>query len=479
MSHLHTVKRITGLSFAALCASLFLLVLFLPQALAQDVPTDSGKCGDNVTYAFYDETGEFFLTGTGPTYDYGSDSNPAPWHEYADKIKLVEIDDRVTTIGTFFFFETTNLEDVSFSMNPVLTALKESAFEASGLKSISIPASVATLGDNVFLNSSLEEIYVAAGSAQYKSVEGVLFNEPLSTLICYPPARRYTSYMVPSDVKEISHHAFLNCLNLKELVLPDSLTKIDAQAFKGSGLTTINLPNSVVSLGDGAFEASQLEEIALPSNLVSLGNKAFASCAKLAKVDATKLTKPFTLGDEAFVNMAQDSVIYFMSQEALDTVANKQGSYTPSNTQLVLMQPLSGSLGVNGGEHPLLGSTLAANILSVAPSGATLSYEWIIDGAVVSTQASYTIPNDKSFVGKVITLKVTGTLGFYGELSTTTNPIGVAPVDNNPVDNNPVENPLPATGENSQAFVLLLALLAMGSMSFAARTFIRRRTRVR
>lgn len=587
------------------------------------------------------------------------------------------------TIGDSAFLAAKNLKEVILPDG--LSVIKESAFEISGLTGIDIPASVATIEEDAFHNcASLARIDVDSLSTNFSSNDGVLFDRSQSTLICYPAGKENAKYVLPAGVTDISYHAFINCMklkefvasdqltmideyaftscenlekvtlpastapnemiigvsafrncenlqtvnipegttkiaagvfasttSLKELALPDSVTKIDKLAFVDSGLTRISMSDNIRTIEAGAFEGSSLEEAVLPASLVSIGDRAFVSCKKLTKVDTSKcadlltigkdvfdscislksfhfpasvkevgdmsmfdydvfafcfslesitvdegntllmsvdgvlytkeednvgmVTYPlargaasytvpdgfrylgnysinyspqqdspqpavpltevilppsvravgqsalynanlktvyvlydrgqagtdFSVGDEAFVNMAEGSIIYFMSQEALDVVENKDASYSPDKTKLVLMQALSGGLSIDGGEHPLLGSTLTANVSGIAPSGATLSYQWIIDGTVVSTQASYTIPNDMNYVGKTITLKAVGTGGFYGSLEVVGNPIAASGPSPDPGPTPaPAPQPMPTTADILSAVALIAFLLA-------------------
>jgi len=59
--------------------------------------------------------------------------------------------------------------------------------------------------------------------------------------------KRYT-------VKEIGDTAFMGCVGLKSVVIPDSVTKIGFAAFDGCiGLTSVEIPSSVTEIGDQAF----------------------------------------------------------------------------------------------------------------------------------------------------------------------------------------------------------------------------------
>lgn len=58
---------------------------------------------------------------------------------------------------------------------------------------------------------------------------------------------------IPADVTVIEEEAFLNCAEVTEVVLPESLLRIEASAFAGTGLTEISIPDSVEYVAPDAF----------------------------------------------------------------------------------------------------------------------------------------------------------------------------------------------------------------------------------
>ena len=58
---------------------------------------------------------------------------------------------------------------------------------------------------------------------------------------------------LPKGTKSIQAEAFRNDKSVKKVVLPEGITSIGANAFTGSGLTSINLPASLKTISDTAF----------------------------------------------------------------------------------------------------------------------------------------------------------------------------------------------------------------------------------
>lgn len=69
---------------------------------------------------------------------------------------------------------------------------------------------------------------------------------------------------------------FKNCQNLTYVVLPSTLTKINASSFENcSSLSNITIPNGVTHIGDHAFSRTLITQINLPSVLQTIGYEAF------------------------------------------------------------------------------------------------------------------------------------------------------------------------------------------------------------
>ena len=82
------------------------------------------------------------------------------------------------------------------------------------------------------------------------------------------------------NVTGIGSSAFLYCLDLKSVTIPNSVTSIGEAAFSQcSALTTVSIPNSVTSIGDYAFrECTKLPSITIPNSVTRIGKNVFYGC---------------------------------------------------------------------------------------------------------------------------------------------------------------------------------------------------------
>ena len=77
--------------------------------------------------------------------------------------------------------------------------------------------------------------------------------------------------------------AFSECTSLKEIHIPDGVTKIGDSAFDScKSLSEISIPDSVTRIGKRAFcDCRSLRKIYIPDSVVQIGPGAFKSCPLL------------------------------------------------------------------------------------------------------------------------------------------------------------------------------------------------------
>ena len=70
---------------------------------------------------------------------------------------------------------------------------------------------------------------------------------------------------------------FYGCRELRHVILPNTIQRIEDMAFCESGLCNINIPGSCTHIGEVAFARSELQEIDLPETCSFVGRGAFQS----------------------------------------------------------------------------------------------------------------------------------------------------------------------------------------------------------
>ena len=94
------------------------------------------------------------------------------------------------------------------------------------------------------------------------------------------------SVSVKQGVTTIGATAFMNCINITEVNLPDSIEQIGTDAFSQcKALQNIYLSEDVKVIGSSAFSnCSSLTEVRLPSKLKKVNSSTFSGCSNLMQV---------------------------------------------------------------------------------------------------------------------------------------------------------------------------------------------------
>lgn len=119
--------------------------------------------------------------------------------------------------------------------------------QCNTLTSIIIPNSVTSIGSNTFSYCDvLTSINVDVNNPNYCSIDGVLFNKDITTLIQYPIGNTRTEYTIPNNVTTIGVFAFYACKYLISITIPNSVTRIENDAFYDcSFLTSITFEGTI------------------------------------------------------------------------------------------------------------------------------------------------------------------------------------------------------------------------------------------
>ena len=150
-----------------------------------------------------------------------------------------------------------------------VTSIGGFAFEGCrGLTSITIPNSVTSIGDNAFLEcSGLTSVHISDIAAWCKIAfidtgikliigdRGASFSNPLFYANhLYLGEEEIKDLVIPNSVTSIGDNAFEYCIGLTSVNIPNSVTSIGKYAFDGcSGLISGNIPASVTFVGEGIF----------------------------------------------------------------------------------------------------------------------------------------------------------------------------------------------------------------------------------
>lgn len=209
----------------------------------------------------------------------------------------VTIPASVVTIGNAAFYKCTNLSEVVFAEGSKLSNIPEHAFDQTALSSITLPENITSIGDYAFNETALKKINI------------------------------------PAAVTTLGAYIFTDCKNLSEVVFAEGskLTNIPDWAFYKTALSSINLPDAITSIGDNAFYETALEKINIPAAVTTFGESTFCGCKNLSEVVFAEGSKLTNIPDYAFVGTTLESINI---PSSVISIGNHAFNLDPGNSTL-------------------------------------------------------------------------------------------------------------------------------------------------
>lgn len=207
----------------------------------------------------------------------------------------INIADGPTSVSGALVKGCKNLQTVMFTgRTQNLTVIEAAAFkETKNLNTVSLPDTIKTISKEAFYDSGIENIHLPKNLKQIGTM--AFAKNGLKDIV------------IPNKTKRLGEYVFLDCKELTEVVLPESVTKIPSGIFEGCcSLKTINAPNvdtvceqafydcknlevfdfsKLQTLGHMAFAYTGIRKTVFSDRLVNLGTAIFSSCNNLQTVD--------------------------------------------------------------------------------------------------------------------------------------------------------------------------------------------------
>ena len=308
--------------------------------------------------------------------------------EYAfhncSNLKSVTIPNSVTSIGNYSFDGCSGLTEVhitdiaawcnitfsdSYSSNPlyyahhlfmdgkeltdlvipdgVMSIGKGAFIGCSSLTSVTIPNSMTEIGSYAFGQcSGLREVHISDLETWCKiSFSGFVTNPLFWAKHLFMDGKEIKDLIIPNSVTSIGNNAFEGCSGLTSVTIPNSVTSIGQSAFFGcSSLTSITIPHSVTSIGSSAFSGctgnikvncdipsvssererpfyeSNFSQLEIGNDVKIIGDNAFKDCTGLITITIGSSVE--SLGDYAFNNIQKLDKIYCYAQSVPTTSRN-------------------------------------------------------------------------------------------------------------------------------------------------------------
>lgn len=236
-----------------------------------------------------------------------------------DKIVYQDEEYTVTTIGEKAFWQEKKIK--SITLPETITTIEDLAFDhCEGTEHINIPQGVKHIGYGAFnMCVKLQEINIPDGITE---IPGAAFGA------CYA----VSSLTIPDSVTTIGKGAFTylgkDCVTPLELVIPNSVTLLETDAFRSANIRSVTFPRGrtePLEVNDAFPSCPSLKRIEVLSDLVESTNYVeFRGCAS----DAVMLT-PYRHMDSSSV---PTRIMYTVNPDGETVTINYVGATALSQT---------------------------------------------------------------------------------------------------------------------------------------------------
>ena len=245
---------------------------------------------------------------------------------------------KVTRFGTSAFegcTGITKLETATLERATGKITIGSSAFRGcSSLTSVTLSKNVTAINTSAFGSCAKLTTFNTDANTNFEANNGLLYKAD-GTIICIPAGFESNTITLGDDEK-IGAGALDGCVNLKKLVLPESMTTIAAKYFQDAKyLEEIVISSKTESIGNYAFDGSGLKKITyngyksdeaetlktsvFPATLKTIGQQAFQG-TQLEKViipetlngvefNSKGIVSSYSIKDGAFSGSALKSVV--------------------------------------------------------------------------------------------------------------------------------------------------------------------------
>ena len=189
-----------------------------------------------------------------------------------------------------------------------VTEIENQAFQhSSDMLGVTIPNTVTTIGEYAFENAgnNKTEFVVNMGSGVVTIKTNAFHN-----------CQKLKHIRIPNTCTSIEAKAFEDCQSLVEMHIPNPTCTLGAYAFaKCRNLQAVTLPNNITEIPEGLLMNcdNNLREIVIPESVTSIGSQAFAQVhdAQIIFLGCGDNNGNITIADNAFSNNERDNVEFF------------------------------------------------------------------------------------------------------------------------------------------------------------------------
>ena len=218
-------------------------------------------------------------------------------------------------------------------LNSTKAINRNSFWNCVGIKKIILPESLMDIGYNPFVGCS--NIHFESHSPMFNVIDGVLYGENGTKLICYPAWKAIGEINLPDNAIVLERGAFSGCNQMTKINL-HNVNIISKSCFTNcTSLKKLYVTDLIPYIGEWAFAyCSSLQEVSVGKNTI-VDNHAFSNCP--AKLIVRKEKENYLFESENFYTLKSMQVSYYGKIDSIlidppynshiDYIGYKDGDY--------------------------------------------------------------------------------------------------------------------------------------------------------
>ena len=256
---------------------------------------------------------------------YYTDEYPDYHREY---IRSVQIPEGVTAIGDYAFVDCFNLIEITLpstlqrigkgafagcdslmvaDLPDALRELGDYAFQnCTSLTNLRVPDQLQSLGANPFADCTHLSLTLSPSHPIFSYENGMLIDRTTGRLVCFTTDGAAESVQVPEGVLILGESAFSSA-SFESVVLPDSLTAIGSYAFS---------------------HCQNLRELVIPANVTKIDRNPVRGCSSLQSVTVSNPQSGFVVRDDTLIDEQAHRFIAYLRRPSRpeDDGSSEKGS---------------------------------------------------------------------------------------------------------------------------------------------------------
>lgn len=241
--------------------------------------------------------------------------------------------------GNGSFRGCTNLKSITLEQG--LTVIPDTIFEQTPIESITIPNSVKEIGYNAFkgctnlskvdlgqVENISFNVFQDCPSLKEITIPKTLIDGPLVNGV-FTGTTNLTNAIFEDGITEIPDYILGNCSGITNIKIPNSVTKINANAFRGTSITEITIPNKVKEIEYDVFtDCKKLNKITILDNVESIGFYSLYKNKDTVFVNHNDNLTIYCYKDSTAANYAKDVKIKYVYLNKTTTSNNEKNNTT-------------------------------------------------------------------------------------------------------------------------------------------------------